>query len=254
MTAKSFAIGLRIEHPQEMINQSQYGSPSDDILGSASYKLTHTASNGRGVYTFCMCPGGYVVNASSEEGGCVVNGMSLSWAWFRKCQQCLVIVTVTPEDFPSEDVLAGVEFQRLWEHRAYLAGKGKVPVQLYRDFCGGTVSEAFGDVQPVHKGGTAFADLNQCLPKYVCDSLKEGIEAFGHKIQNYNRGDAVLSGVETRTSSPVRMERDTEFQSEIRGIYPCGEGAGYAGGITSAAMDGLRIAEAIRKVYCPNEG
>ena len=107
---------------------------------------------------------------------------------------------------------------------------------------------------PVHKGGTAFADLNQCLPKYVCDSLKEGIEAFGHKIQNYNRGDAILSGVETRTSSPVRMERNREFQSEIEGIYPCGEGAGYAGGITSAAMDGLRIAEAIRKVYCPNEG
>lgn len=253
MTAKSFAIGLRMEHPQAMINQSQYGSPADDILGSASYKLTHTASNGRGVYTFCMCPGGYVVNASSEEGGCVVNGMSYHGRDSENANSA-VIVTVTPEDFPSEDVLAGVEFQRLWEHRAYLAGKGKVPVQLYRDFCEGKVSEAFGDVLPVHKGGTAFADLNQCLPKYVCDSLKEGIEAFGHKIQNYNRGDAILSGVETRTSSPVRMERNREFQSEIEGIYPCGEGAGYAGGITSAAMDGLRIAEAIRKVYCPNEG
>lgn len=251
MTAKSFAIGLRIEHPQEMINQSQYGMTSDDILGSASYKLTHTASNGRGVYTFCMCPGGYVVNASSEKGGCVVNGMSYHGRDSQNANSA-VIVTVTPEDFPSEDVMAGVEFQRFWEQKAFLEGGGRVPVQLYRDFCEGRVSEDFGTVRPVHKGETAFADLNQCLPDYVCDSLKEGIDAFGHKIQGYNRGDAVLSGVETRTSSPIRMERDGDFQSEIRGIYPCGEGAGYAGGITSAAMDGLRIAEAIRKVYCPD--
>ena len=250
MSAKSFAVGLRIVHPQSMINQSQYGMERDEILGSASYKLTHTASNGRGVYTFCMCPGGYVVNASSETGGCVVNGMSYHGRNSENANSA-VVVTVTPEDFPSEDVLAGVEFQRFWEGRAYRQGDGKVPVQLYGDFCEGKVSEAFGEVRPVHKGATAFADLNKCLPAYVCDSIKEGIEAFGHKIENYNRPDAVLSGVETRTSSPVRMERGTNFQSEIRGIYPCGEGAGYAGGITSAAMDGLRVAEAIRKVYCP---
>ncbi len=250
MTAKSFAIGLRIEHPQKMINQSQYGKPFDDILGSASYKLTHTASNGRGVYTFCMCPGGYVVNASSEEGGCVVNGMSYHGRNSENANSA-VIVTVTPEDFPSEDVMAGVEFQRFWEHKAWLEGQGRVPVQLYGDFCAGRVSESFGAVRPVHKGETVFADLNQCLPDYVCDSLKEGIEAFGQKIKDYNRKDALLSGVETRTSSPIRMERDAGFQSEIRGIYPCGEGAGYAGGITSAAMDGLRIAEAIRSRYQP---
>lgn len=252
MTAKSFAIGVRIEHPQEMINRSQYGMDRDDILGSASYKLTHTASNGRGVYTFCMCPGGYVVNASSEEGGCVVNGMSYHGRDSANANSA-VIVTVTPEDFPSEDVMAGVEFQRFWEQRAYMEGNGRVPVQLYGDFCEDRVSQDFGKVKPVHKGATAFADLNRCLPAYVCESLKEGIKAFGHKIQGYDREDAILSGVETRTSSPIRMERDGDFQSEIRGIYPCGEGAGYAGGITSAAMDGLRIAEAIRKVYSPTE-
>lgn len=252
MTAKSFAIGVRIEHPQEMINRSQYGMDRDDILGSASYKLTHTASNGRGVYTFCMCPGGYVVNASSEEGGCVVNGMSYHGRDSANANSA-VIVTVTPEDFPSEDVMAGVEFQRFWEQRAYMEGNGRVPVQLYGDFCEDRVSQDFGKVKPVHKGATAFADLNRCLPAYVCESLKEGIKAFGHKIQGYDREDAILSGVETRTSSAIRMERDGDFQSEIRGIYPCGEGAGYAGGITSAAMDGLRIAEAIRKVYSPTE-
>lgn len=250
MTAKSFAIGVRIEHPQEMINQSQYGMDRDDILGSAAYKLTYTASNGRGVYTFCMCPGGYVVNASSEEGGCVVNGMSYHGRDSGNANSA-VIVTVTPEDFPSDDVMAGVEFQRFWEQRAYTEGKGRIPVQLYGDFCESRVSQDFGEVRPVHKGATTFADLNRCLPTYVCESLKEAIEAFGDKIQGYDRKDAILSGVETRTSSPIRMERDGEFQSEIRGIYPCGEGAGYAGGITSAAMDGLRIAEAIRKVYRP---
>lgn len=250
MTKKPFAIGVRIEHPQTMINESQYGAKQDDILKSAAYKLTHTCTNGRGVYTFCMCPGGYVVNASSENCGCVVNGMSYHGRNSENANSAL-IVTVTPEDFPSEDVLAGVEFQRIWERKAYEIGHGLVPVQLYKDFCQEKVSEAFGDVFPVHKGKTQFADLNQCLPSYVCESLKEGIEAFGKKIPGYNREDAILSGVETRTSSPIRMERNEEFQSEIKGIYPCGEGAGYAGGITSAAMDGLRIAEALRRKYRP---
>lgn len=248
LTAKSFAIGLRIEHPQEMINESQYGMKSDKVLGSAAYKLTYTSSNGRGVYTFCMCPGGYVVNASSEKDGCVVNGMSYHGRNSSNANSA-VVVTVTPEDFPSEDVLAGLEFQRQWERKALEAGKGKVPVQLFKDFRDGTDSKEFGEVTPVHKGAVAFADLNQCLPSYVCESLKEGIEAFGHKIKNFDRGDAVLSGVETRTSSPVRMERNSDFLSSIGGIYPCGEGAGYAGGIISAAMDGLRIAEAVAGVY-----
>lgn len=250
MSKKSFAIGVRIEHPQTMINQSQYGMEKDELLGSAAYKLTHTCANGRGVYTFCMCPGGYVVNASSEEGGCVVNGMSYHGRDSENANSAL-IVTVTPEDFPASDVLAGVEFQRIWEKKAYEIGHGLVPVQLYKDFCAGVISSSFEGVLPVHKGKTEFADLNQCLPNYVCESLKEGIQAFGRKIPGYDREDAILSGVETRTSSPIRMERDSEFQSEILGIYPCGEGAGYAGGITSAAMDGLRIAEAIRKKYRP---
>ena len=250
MTAKSFAIGVRIEHPQKMINLSQYGLENDKILGSAPYKLTHTTSGGRGVYTFCMCPGGYVVNASSEEGGTVVNGMSYHGRDSDNANSA-VIVTVTPDDFPSDDVLAGMEFQRIWEHKAFMAGQGKVPVQLFKDFCEGKVSSGYGQVRPVHKGDVTFADINQCLPPYVCESLKEGITAFGQKIKGYDRPDALLSGVETRTSSPVRMERNSEFQSEIGGIYPCGEGAGYAGGITSAAMDGLRIAEAIRKHYRP---
>ena len=252
MTAKSFAIGVRIEHPQTMINMSQYGMEQDDILGSAPYKLTHTCTNGRGVYSFCMCPGGYVVNAASEADGTVVNGMSYHGRNSDNANSAL-IVTVTPEDFPSEDVMAGVEFQRIWEHKAYEAGHGQVPVQLYKDFCSGEISKDFGGVRPVHKGQTCFADLNQCLPPYVCDCLKEGIEAFGHKIKGYDREDAILSGVETRTSSPIRMERNEDFESSIAGIYPCGEGAGYAGGITSAAMDGLRIAEAIRKKYSPME-
>lgn len=252
MTAKSFAIGVRIEHPQKMINLSQYGVEADDILGSASYKLTHTCRNGRGVYTFCMCPGGYVVNAASEDQGTVVNGMSYHGRNSDNANSAL-IVTVNPEDFPTDDVMAGVEFQRIWEKKAYEIGQGKVPVQLYKDFCEGKVSTEFGEIQPVHKGQTHFADLNQCLPGYVCDSLKEGIEAFGHKIKDYNRDDAILSGVETRTSSPIRMERNSNLESEITGIYPCGEGAGYAGGITSAAMDGLRVAEALRKIYRPVE-
>ena len=251
MSAKSFAIGVRIEHPQKMINLSQYGMEEDDVLGSAAYKLTHTCKNGRGVYTFCMCPGGYVVNAASEEHGTVVNGMSYHGRDSENANSAL-IVTVTPEDFPSEDVLAGVEFQRIWEQKAYEIGQGHVPVQLYKDFCNHQISTGFEAIQPIHKGKTTFADLHDCLPSYVCDSLKEGIEAFALKIKDYNRGDAILSGVETRTSSPIRMERDSEFQSEIQGIYPCGEGAGYAGGITSAAMDGLRVAEAIRKLYRPN--
>lgn len=248
MTPKSFAIGLRIEHPQEMINESQYGMKFDKILGSAPYKLTHTSANGRGVYTFCMCPGGYVVNASSEKDGCVVNGMSYHRRDSANANSA-VVVTVTPEDFPSGDVLAGVEFQRQWERKAFEAGNGKVPVQLFKDFQEGRTSHAFGEIHPVHRGATAFADLNDCLPAYVCESLKEGIKAFGHKIKNFDREDAILSGVETRTSSPVRMERNSEYISSIGGIYPCGEGAGYAGGITSAAMDGLRIAEAVAKTY-----
>ncbi len=248
MSRKAFAIGIRIEHPQTMINLSQYGAEWDPVLGSASYKLTAKTSNGRSVYSFCMCPGGHVVNAASEEGHIAVNGMSYAKRNAANANSAL-IVTVTPDDFASDDVLSGVDFQRRWEKAAFEAGNGHVPVQLFDDFKKGTVSTNFGEVKPVHKGETVFADLNTCLPQYVCDSLKEGIDNFGKKIKGYDRPDAILSGVETRTSSPVRIERDETFQSNIKNIYPCGEGAGYAGGITSAAMDGIKIAEALIRRY-----
>ena len=243
ITPKAFAIGVRIEHPQDMIDLVQYGGVYPELPASP-YKLTYRAGNGRNVYTFCMCPGGYVVNASSEEGGIVVNGMSLRGRDSANANSA-VIVSVTPEDFESTHPLAGVSFQRKWEQLAYREGKGEVPVQLFGDFKKGKVSEAFGQVMPVHKGAVTFGDLNRCLPDDVCESLKEGIEAFGSKIRGFNREDALLSGVETRSSSPIRMVRGESFESSIRGLYPCGEGAGYAGGITSAAMDGIKVAEAV---------
>ena len=245
ITPKAFAIGVRIEHPQEMIGMSQYGPVYRD-LPAASYKLTHRADNGRNVYTFCMCPGGYVVNASSEEGRTVVNGMSLHDRAGDNANSA-VIVNVVPEDFGSDHPLAGVEFQRRWESLAYREGRGSVPVQLFKDFEAGVVSEAYGDIRPAHKGAVKFGDLNHCLPDYVCAGLKDGIRAFGKKIRGFDREDALLSGVETRSSSPVRIERDDSCSSNIRGIYPCGEGAGYAGGITSAAIDGIRVAEAVAR-------
>ena len=252
MTAKAFAMGLRVEHPQAMIDQAQYGLSDHETLGPADYKLTARTSGGRGVYSFCMCPGGYVVNASSEADGTVVNGMSYHGRAGENANSAIV-ATVTPEDFPSDDPLSGVAFQRRWERAAYAAaGGGGVPIQLYKDFRDGKVSDGFGQVKPQHKGGVVFADLNACLPEGVRDSIKEAIPLFGKKIPGFDREDALLSGVETRTSSPVRMERDDALTSNIDGIYPCGEGAGYAGGITSAAMDGLRVAEALAALYAPD--
>ena len=253
MTPKAFAMGLRIEHPQSMINQAQYGMKDVKGLGAADYKLTTKTSAGRSVYSFCMCPGGYVVNASSEEGRMVVNGMSYHGRAGKNANSAIV-ATVTPEDFPSDDPLAGVAFQRYWEEKAFQAGGGSgVPIQLYKDFCDGRRSEQFGQIFPEHKGKTVFADLNSCLPEEVCLSIKEAIHLFGRKIPGFDRDDALLSGVETRTSSPVRLERGEHLTSNISGIYPCGEGAGYAGGITSAAMDGLRISEAVATLYSPQD-
>lgn len=254
MRPKSFAIGVRVEHPAAMINESQYGEKYAGILPAASYKLTHQCKNGRGVYSFCMCPGGYVVNSSSEEGLLCVNGMS-DYKRDSANSNSAIITTVTPEDFALSEngttragdpvhPLAGVEFQRQYEKLAYASAGGKIPLQLYGDFKEGKVSTGFGGVTPCMKGQWQFADVRKSLPDYVAESLIEGIEAFGHKIKGYDRPDAIFSGVETRTSSPVRMERDESGQANIRGLFPCGEGAGYAGGITSAAMDGLRMAEA----------
>lgn len=247
MEPKPFAIGVRVEHPQSMINHSQYGSAADQ-LPAASYKLTYRTEKGRQVYTFCMCPGGYVVNASSEEGMSAVNGMSNRGRDGANANSA-VIVGVSPEDFGGSDILAGMVFQRKWEKLAYEEGQGLIPVQLFGDFKAKKVSEDFGEVKPEHKGGYHFGNLWHCLPEFVCESLAEGIDAFGKKIQGYDRADAILSGVETRTSSPVRIPRDEHFESNVGGLYPCGEGAGYAGGITSAAMDGLRVAEAVAASY-----
>lgn len=352
LEAKSFAVGFRVEHPQAMIDRSQYGTEEPGALGAASYKVTARAGNGRGVYSFCMCPGGYVVNASSEEGMLAVNGMSYSKRDGDNANSA-VIVSVTPEDFPSDHPLAGVVFQRMLERRAYELGGGKVPVQRYGAFRAAVeqraagacrdlaaVEEARGDgsetsaeagmwetgqetsaeaaktrvsrsestepvearmdkpestvegkaqgdesgsaatgdmeesksesiaaamqegkdcrdtepdseLRPACKGSYAWADLSGLLPSACSEAFVEGMEAFGRQIRGFDRPDAILSGVESRTSSPVRICRDESLQSEIRGLYPCGEGAGYAGGITSAAMDGLRVAEQIASEYDP---
>ncbi len=250
MEAKAFAVGLRVQHPQKMIDQSQYGEEAAALLGPASYKLTCQTKEGRGVYSFCMCPGGYVVNASSEPGRLAVNGMS-NHARDGKNANSAIIVTVTPEDFKGMGPLAGVEYQRELEEKAYALGGGKIPIQLYGDFQKNQDSQSFGDVEPELKGSYAFANLRNLLPEELSQALIEGMEAFGKRIQGFDRPDGILAGIESRTSSPVRIPRDQDMESTVRGLYPCGEGAGYAGGITSAAMDGIRVAEAIAKRYRP---
>lgn len=199
-----------------------------------------------------MCPGGYVVNASSEPHRLAVNGMSYSKRDGQNANTA-VIVTVTPEDFGSSHPLAGVEFQRKLEENAYREGNGKVPVQLFGDFCKNIPSQKLGDIIPQIKGMYRLANVRRIFPEIIADSLQEGVCIFDQKLPGYARKDAVISGVESRTSSPVRIIRDDSLQSEIRGIYPCGEGAGYAGGITSAAMDGIKIAEMIAGTYRPLE-
>lgn len=251
MEAKAFAVGFRVEHPQEMINESQYGLRNPQILGAAPYKLAAKASNGRGVYSFCMCPGGYVVNASSEEGRLAVNGMSYSGRNGKNANSA-IIVSVTPDDYGSEHPLAGIAFQRELEKRAYELGQGRIPVQRYGDFkkqvyhsCPEVNLYQNSDLSPCTKGSFLWTQLSGILPKECNEAFVEGMEAFGKQIKGFNRPDTILLGVESRTSSPVRIPRNEKMQSEIKGLYPCGEGAGYAGGITSAAMDGMRVAEVI---------
>lgn len=250
MEEKAFAVGLRIQHPQNMINLSQYGREDAGALGAANYKLTRQTKSGRGVYTFCMCPGGYVVNASSEAGRLAVNGMSYHDRAGENANSAL-IVTVTPEDFPERGALGGVAFQRKLEEAAYQAAGGKIPVQLYGDFCQNKISSQLGGVNPQMRGEWAFGDVRSIMPEPLNLALIEAMEGFGHMIHGFDRPDALLAGIESRTSSPVRIWRDEQFESEVRGLYPCGEGAGYAGGITSAAMDGIKVAEAIAKRYAP---
>ena len=264
MQAKSFAVGVRIEHPQQMIQESQYGAQMADKLPAAAYKLTENLENGRGVYTFCMCPGGYVVNASSEPDRLAVNGMSYHDRDGENANSA-VIVTVTPEDFPAKGLfadrevtgndtvhpLAGVAFQRELEQKAYQLAKGNVPVQCFGDFCRNITSEALGAVVPQIRGQWEFANVRSVFPEELAASLEEGIKRMDQKIHGFAREDAVLSGVESRTSSPVRIWRDEQFKSSVTGLYPCGEGAGYAGGITSAAMDGMKTAEALIGKFAP---
>ncbi len=240
MQPKSFAIGVRVEHSQEMIGKNQYGELYK-ALPTADYKLTHQTKDGRGVYSFCMCPGGYVVNASSEKGMLAVNGMS-DYLRDGINANSAIVVTVGVEDFDGTDALAGMRFQRKWEKKAFDAAGGKIPVQLFGDFKKNVVSKEFGNVRPQTKGETAFANVREILPGEVADSIEEGITAFEKKINGYSRDDTLLLGIESRTSSPVKIVRDDTMQSNIKGLYPCGEGAGYAGGITSAAMDGIKTA------------
>lgn len=245
MEAKSFAVGVRVEHPQKLINYAQYQLELPKTLPAASYKVTAQLSNGRGVYSFCMCPGGYVVNASSEEGRLAVNGMSYHSRAGENANSA-IIVTVTSKDYGSDHPLAGMEFQRKLEEKAFRLAQGKIPVQRYEDFCKNRATDSFGTVHPSMKGNYAPANVRGILPEIVAASIEEGIRCFDQKLQGFADPDALLSGVESRTSSPVRISRDpSTMEGSVKGLYPCGEGAGYAGGITSAAMDGIRMAEAV---------
>lgn len=250
MEAKAFAMGLRIEHKQSLIDEAQYGtSEAAKLLPAADYKMTFRSSEGRSVYSFCMCPGGFVVNASSDKEQCVVNGMS-NHARNEENANSAIVVNVTQEDFAREGfseygVLAGVEYQKKYEKRAYELGKGRIPVQTFGDFCKGEVTKQLGAVTPSVKGGYTFANLKNCLPAYINNAIIEGINDYNRKMNGFSSEDAVLSGIESRTSSPVRIVRDENFMSSYIGLFPCGEGAGYAGGITSAAVDGIKVAEAV---------
>lgn len=246
MEPKPFAMGLRIEHRRADIDVMKYGDDPayKKLLPAADYKMTHQASNGRAVYSFCMCPGGYVVNASSEPGEMCVNGMSYSGRDGENSNSAIV-VNVTPEDYGSDHPLAGMEFQRRWEKATYEVGQGAVPVQLFGDYRRDIPSEKLGGVTPQIKGEYRLTSLKCCLPEYIKDAIIEGVVSFDKRMPGYSSDEAVLSGIEARTSSPVRMIRGDELCCEGTCIYPCGEGAGYAGGITSAAVDGMKVAEAI---------
>ncbi|WP_415035381.1 NAD(P)/FAD-dependent oxidoreductase [Azonexus sp.] len=260
MEAKPFAIGVRIEHPQQMIDQARFGtSAGHPRLGAADYKLVHHASNGRAVYSFCMCPGGQVVAAASEPGQVVTNGMSQYSRAQRNANSALV-VEIRPEDFPGDwrkNPLVGIEFQRQWEKLAFLAGGENydAPAQRVGDFLAGRASTQLGTVEPSYQPGVRLSDLNRCLPSYVSAALREAIPAFERQIKGFAQADALLTGVETRTSSPLRIPRGEDFQSlNTPGLYPAGEGAGYAGGILSAAVDGIKVAEAVALAMLAEHG
>ena len=242
---KPFAIGVRIEHAQATLSEAQFG-PAWERLPAADYKLACHLPTGRSAFTFCVCPGGQVVAAASEEGRLVTNGMSCRARDGANINGGF-LVGVSPADFGSEHPLAGVEFQRRWEAAAYTLGGGgfRAPAQTVADFLARRPSTALGRIVPTYRPGVTPAELDRCLPGYVADTLRGALPLFDRKLRGFAAPEAVLTGVESRSSSPVRILRGEDFQSPIRGLYPCGEGAGYAGGITSAAMDGIRVAEAI---------
>ncbi len=251
MEPKPFSIGVRIEHPQSIIDCARFGkSAGHPILGAADYKLAHHATNGRSVYSFCMCPGGTVVAAASEQGRLVTNGMS-QYSRKERNANSGIVVGVTPEDFPGDyrtNPLAGIAFQRHWEEQAYLAGGSSwfAPAQLVGDFLKNQPSTALGSVVPSYRPGVTPTDLNLCLPEYATTAMREALQVFGRQIEGYSMDEAVMTGVETRTSSPLRITRGADFQSlNVKGLYPAGEGAGYAGGILSAAIDGIKVAEGV---------
>ncbi|MCR4781847.1 MAG: NAD(P)/FAD-dependent oxidoreductase [Lachnospiraceae bacterium] len=244
MQSKDFAVGFRVEHPQNFIDISQYGRERGE-LPAAPYKLAYNSSKyNRGIYSFCMCPGGYVVNASSDPNSLVVNGMSYSGRDGSNANSA-IIVSVNSNDFGSTDTLSSLDFQEKIEKKAYEIGKGKIPQQLFSDFKENRISKGYGSFESTTKGETIFANLREILSDDINNAFIEGMTAFDRKIKGFAMDDCILSGIESRTSSPVRINRDLDGQSEIRGLYPCGEGAGYAGGITSAAMDGIKMAEKV---------
>ena len=257
--AKPFAIGFRVEHPQALIDHARFGpNAGNEILGAADYKLVHHCKNGRAAYSFCMCPGGQVVAATSEPGRVVTNGMSQYSRAERNANSALV-VNIDPEDFPGDfkkNPLIGMDFQRHWESAAFVAGGSdySAPAQKIGDFLAGRPSTAQGNVEPSYQPGVHWTDLSGCVPAYVTEALREAIPAFDRQIKGFAMADAVLTGVETRTSSPIRIKRGPDFQSiNTRGLYPAGEGAGYAGGILSAGVDGIKVAEAVALAMLAND-
>jgi uncharacterized FAD-dependent dehydrogenase len=249
--AKPFSIGFRIEHPQALIDRARFGpNAGNEMLGAADYKLVHHCANGRSAYSFCMCPGGQVVAATSEPGRVVTNGMS-QYSRAERNANAALVVGVEPKDFPGDyktNPLVGIDFQRHWESMAFAAGGGtyKAPAQRVGDFLAGRASTQLGEVDPSYQPGVHMTDLSSCVPSYVIDCLREAIPAFDKQIRGFAMDDAILTGVETRTSSPIRITRNGECQSlNTRGLFPAGEGAGYAGGILSAAVDGINVAEAL---------
>ena len=247
MEAKPFSIGFRIEHPQGLIDRARLGQHAGHpLLGAADYKLVHHASNGRSVYSFCMCPGGTVVAATSEAGRVVTNGMS-QYSRNERNANAGIVVGITPSDYPGGP-MAGMAFQRVLESHAYVLGGSTyaAPGQLVGDFVAGRPSTALGSVEPSYKPGVLLGDLSSALPGYAIAAMREAIPVFGKKIRGFDMHDAVLTGVETRTSSPVKITRGEDFQSlNVKGLYPAGEGASYAGGILSAGVDGIEVAEAV---------